>query len=171
MSRLFVNVSPVETLSAFVFWLAVYAVLWYLLTNGTGWAFGIPTIVLASLLAIVLRVRPWCFQLRKLPAFLLFFLHAALGGAVDVARRALHIRCPIAPTWVHYRFTVSDSRVRLLVSACLGLFPGTLASKVESDELHVHVLDETLDWQASVAALERQLNELISPCSSRAGKA
>jgi len=51
--------------------------------------------------------------------------------------------------------------VRLLLSAMVGLLPGTLASRVDADEMRVHVLDERLPWQATVAELERRLERLL----------
>lgn len=158
-----------NSLPAFLFWLLVYAALWYVLAGGAGWAFGVPTVFLACLLAVYLKAQPCRIQLRHLPVFLLFFLRSALVGGADVARRAVHVRCPIAPAWVHYRFQSHDSRVRLLVSAIVGLFPGTLASKIEGDQMHVHVLDKNSDWQNTVAQLEEKLTQLLPPERTHSG--
>lgn len=160
----------VNSLPAFLFWLVVYAALWYVLAGGGGWAFGIPTVLLACLLAVYLQAQPWRIQLRHLPFFLFFFLRSALVGGADVARRAVHVRCPIAPAWVHYRFRSHDSQVRLLVSAIVGLFPGTLASKIEGDRMHVHVLDKNAGWQSTVRELEDKLTHLLPLEDNHSGR-
>lgn len=162
-----------KLLPALSCWLLVYGVLWYVLSGGAGWAFGAPCVGLASLLAVYLQrqsQQPRGIQPRHLPLFLLFFIRSALRGGLDVAHRALHPRCPIAPAWVRYPFTTDNSGVRLLVSAIIGLFPGTLASKIDGDELWVHVLDETADWRSTVEKLEQQLAQLLSATQHQAGK-
>lgn len=163
MSKLSANRPSFGSLSAFAYWLLAYLVLWYFLASGAGWAFGIPSAVLASLVAVYLRLQPWRIRIRHLPSFLFFFLRSAVMGAADVARRSVQVRLPIAPAWVRYRFVASDSRVRLLVSAIIGLFPGTLASRIENDELHVHILDESVDWQSTTEKLEQKLMQLLCP--------
>ncbi len=168
MSPLFDNRFPSEAFKSMVFWLMACSGLWGVLAGGEGWAFGLPVIGLATGLALYLGLRPWNVRLLRLPGFVVFFLRSAMGGALDVAWRALHRRCPIAPSWVRYRFHADDPRVRLLVSAMIGLFPGTLASEIEGDELHVHLLTERDGWRDSIAALERRLSDLLPASGGRA---
>lgn len=163
-------VRKAQLIRGFLFWLLMHAGLWYLLTNGDGWEIGIPSACLASLLALHLELRPWRLRLLYLPLFLGFFMRAAFAGAADVARRSLLPTCAIAPEWVRYRFIVADPRVRLLVSAVIGLFPGTLASKIDGDELHLHILDRGgIDWRINVMQLEQQLTRLLLPAPASAG--
>lgn len=145
----------------FAFWSALSAALWLLLAEGKGWQFGLPTVLLAAGLAVFLDLEPWAFRLLRMPAFLWFFLRSTFHGAVDVARRAISPRCPIAPSWLRYEFTSNDPRVRLLASAIIGLFPGTLAAKIEGDYLLIHVLDERTDWCPTIAELERELSAVL----------
>jgi multicomponent Na+:H+ antiporter subunit E len=100
-------------------------------------------------------------RLGALPAFLGFFLKHMLLGGWDVARRALQPRCPLQPAWHPYSLSSQSPRVRLLLSALVGLLPGTLASRIEGDEMRVHVLDERLPWQATVVDLEQRLERLL----------
>lgn len=151
------------SLPTLAFWLFAYTALWVLLTDNAGWSFGVPTVCFASLLAVYLDLRPWRFRLAALPSFLIFFVRFALLGATDVARRSLHRSCPIAPAWVRYRLSIPDPRERLILSAMVGLFPGTLASRVQNDELHLHILDETADWQSAIVGLEQRFKQLRSP--------
>jgi len=144
-----------------LFWSLLYTALWALFAAGQGWVLGVPTITLAVALSLWLGLRPMTLRLAALPAFLGFFLKHMLLGGWDVARRALRPRCPLQPAWHPYPLTSQSPRVRLLLSAMVGLLPGTLASRVDADEMRVHVLDERLPWQATVAELERRLERLL----------
>lgn len=150
-----------ETAWRFAYWSAVCAAFWTLLSEGKGWTFGVPTILLAAAAAVALDLQPWTFRPLRLPAFLWFFLRSTFDGAVDVARRSVSPGLPIAPSWLRYEFTSEDPQVRLLASAFVGLFPGTLAAKVDGDCLYVHVLDERTDWCPTIAELERELSAVL----------
>ena len=63
--------------------------------------------------------------------------------------------------------TSRSPRVRLLLSALVGLLPGTLSSRIEGDHMQVHVLDERLAWQPTVAELERWLERLLGGLERR----
>ena len=144
-----------------LFWSLIYAALWALFAAGQGWLLGVPTVALAVALSLWLGLRPLGMRLGALPAFLGFFLKHMLLGGWDVARRALQPRCPLQPAWHPYSLCSQSPRVRLLLSALVGLLPGTLASRIEGDEMRVHVLDERLPWQATVADLEQRLERLL----------
>ena len=70
---------------------------------------------------------------------------------------------PLQPAWLDYTLTSSSSQVRLVLSALVGLLPGTLASQVQGDRMRVHVLDERQPWEATVHSLERRLERLLAP--------
>jgi len=144
-----------------LFWSLLYTALWSLFAVGEGWLLGVPSIALAVALSLWLGLRPMAMRLIALPGFLGFFLKHMLLGGWDVARRALQPRCPLQPAWHPYPLRSRSPRVRLLLSALVGLLPGTLASRVDADELRVHVLDERLPWQTTVAELERRLERLL----------
>jgi len=142
-------------------WLLAYAALWALFSEGRGWLVGIPAVLLATWLSLRLGLQPWRLRWRALPGFLGFFLwHMTIGG-IDVARRALGSPRRVAPAWAGYRLASRVPRVRLLLSALVGLLPGTLASRIEGDVLRVHVLDATQAWEPTVAELERRLQRLF----------
>ncbi|MCF7201326.1 Na+/H+ antiporter subunit E [Pseudomonas oligotrophica] len=144
-------------------WLLAGAALWALFSGGDGWLLGLPTVLLATLLALRLGRRPLRLRWRALPGFLAFFLRHMLLGGWDVACRALGPRGRVAPQWHDYRLGEGSPRVRLLLSALVGLLPGTLASRVDGDTLRVHVLDSHQPWQPTVKALERRLAALVQP--------
>lgn len=148
-------------------WTALYAALWALFAEGRGWSLGLPVVALAVALSLWLGLRPPWLRLAALPGFVGFFCKHMLAGGWDVARRALQPRCPLQPAWHDYRLACGSPRVRLLLSALVGLLPGTLASGVEGDRMRVHVLDERLPWRATIAELERRLERLLGAQGER----
>lgn len=144
-----------------LFWSLIYTALWALFAAGQGWTLGAPTIALAVALSLRLGLRPLAMHPIALPAFLGFFLKHMLLGGWDVARRALQPRCPLQPAWHPYPLVSQSPRVRLLLSAMVGLLPGTLASRIDGQQMRVHVLDERLPWQATIAELEGHLERLL----------
>lgn len=161
MSGFFTKRPAFRDLPRVAFWLFASAVLWTLLSDASGWAFGIPSVLLATFFALFLNTEPLIVRFSYLPGFLIFFFRAGWNGAVDVARRSVMPRCPIDPEWVRYRFREKDARVRLLVSAIIGLCPGTLASRIEDDRLCVHVLDTSIEWEETAAGLESKLARVL----------
>ncbi|GAB3381258.1 Na+/H+ antiporter subunit E [Azotobacter armeniacus] len=141
-------------------WALLYTVLWALLAEGRGWELGAPMVLLATGLAVWLGLPLLRVHLPALPGFVLFFVMHMFAGGWDVARRALHPRLPLSPAWLDYPLACRSPRVRLLLSALIGLLPGTLSSQVDGDCLRVHVLDRRQAWQATVAELERRLARL-----------
>ncbi len=146
---------------AFVSWLILHGALWWLLTGGHGWAFGLAFAVSAAALSLYLSRSPLPLRLHRLPGFVAMFCRELLSAGWDVARRALHPRLPLAPQWLDYPLQSRDFHVRLVLSAMVGLLPGTLSSRFEDDILWVHVIDATQPWQDTVAALEQALANLL----------
>lgn len=141
--------------------LATWLTLWALLSNNQGWAFGVPLAFMAAWVAWRVSLHAEPIHLQHLPAFLGFFIAELFIGGWDVARRALDPRLPIAPQWVEYRMVSEEPRVQLLLSAMVGLLPGTLAADFQGQTLHMHALDHRQDWHATVARLERKLERLL----------
>lgn len=144
-----------------LFWFALFALLWMLLSANAGWYLGLPFVLGASTVALALGLHPWRLRLRHLPGFVLFFLIYSLLGALDVARRTLRPRCRIQPGWAEYTMQTSDPRQQLLLSAIIGLLPGTLASRIDGQSLTLHLLDTSADWQGSAQRLEQHLIRLL----------
>lgn len=148
-------------------WALLYGALWAVFTGGSGWLLGVPGILLSVGLSLWLGIRPWRPSLTALPGFLWFFLCRMVMGGWDVARRALHPRCPLQPAWHQYSFASQSPQMRLLLSAMVGLLPGTLVSRIDGDQMQVHVLDERLPWRATVAELEQRLEWLFGASGKR----
>lgn len=143
-------------------WLLLYSLLWYLLSGGQGWELGLASAFLATAAALKLQLQPSRIHYLRLPGFLLFFSQKVIAGAWDVARRTVHPGCPLNPAWVVYELNASTSvAAGSLCSAMVGLLPGTLASKLDKRQMHLHILDDRQPWQPTVAKLEQQLDQLL----------
>lgn len=143
-------------------WAFIYAVLWALFSEGSGWSLGAPSVLLAASVSVWLGMRPWQLSLIVLPGFIVFFLGRMVVGGWDVAVRALHPRRPLQPAWLEYSMHSDSPRVRLLLSGLVGLLPGTLASRVDGARMRVHVLDQRQDWEPTVRELEHRLVRLLA---------
>lgn len=143
-------------------WALIYAALWALFTEGGGWSIGAPTVLLAAVISLWLGMRPWHPSLSALPGFIGFFLAKMAVGGWDVATRALHPHRSLQPVWLSYRLHTSSPKVRLILSALVGLLPGTVASRVDGDRMRVHVLDERQSWEPTVRELERRLEAMLA---------
>jgi multicomponent Na+:H+ antiporter subunit E len=139
----------------------VYVSVWLLLSGADGWAFGLIFALAATVLSLWLRMPFPRLRLLYLPVFLGFFLMEVLLGAWDVARRALHPGMPLDPAWVTHVLKCTDPGVRLALSAMVGLMPGTLASHMDDDTLHLHVLDQSQAWRLPVQKMEMHLARLF----------
>ncbi|MGD8174555.1 Na+/H+ antiporter subunit E [Marinimicrobium sp. ARAG 43.8] len=145
----------------FIRWLLLFAALWAVISGAEGWAFGVPASLAAATLAWRLPL-PWpSLRWRHLPAFIAFFLRELTLGAWDVARRILHPRVPIDPAWHTYSLHSHNPRVHLMLSALVGLLPGTMASHFDNGILHLHILDSRQPWSSTVARLEWHLERLL----------
>lgn len=147
--------------TAFFGWCLTFALLWALLAGGQGWGFGGIAVVAASAMAVWLKPAVRLPGWRSLPAFLWFFLRSAVHGGWDVAIRAWQPSLPIHPDWVEYEMRSEDARVRLMLSAMVGLLPGTLASHYDGSRLVIHALDSRQEWAATVETLETHLIQLL----------
>lgn len=145
-----------------------YALIWLVLSNNQGWGFGLVTIALAVLCALSAKLTVPRMAWRHLPAFLGFFLSRMLVGGVDVARRTLRSKPDVEPGWVQHSLASSSPFDRLLLSAMTGLFPGTLAARIDGDIMLVHALDTRRDWQDDLVVLEKHLTRLFPPTETAA---
>lgn len=142
-------------------WLVVYILVWALLSRNQGWGVGLLFITLATWLSYrlaipVLRINP-----LQLPGFCVYFLRKLMAGGIDVALRTIRKQPAIRAGWVHYPLKSDSARVRLILSALIGLLPGTFAARMENRQLLIHALDTDTDWESGVAELESRLHNLL----------
>lgn len=144
-----------------LYWLVLFALIWLLLSGGSGWLLGSLSVLGAATLSVWLGLRPIRLRLKYLPGFVFFFAKALISGGWDVAKRALLPSMPLSPAWLDYPLTAQSPRVRLVFSAMVGLLPGTFSSGYQNDVMAVHVLDQRHPWEDTARQLEHHLMRLL----------
>lgn len=137
------------------------ALFWLAFAGLEGWGFALGAVLLGAFLGARLQGSGPRWRWQYLPGVVVYFLRAMVYGAWDVAWRALHPRCPVDPGWTTYQLSEQAADVQVLLSALIGLLPGTLAACIEEGQMRVHVLDRGQDWQPVVAGLEWRLQRLL----------
>lgn len=140
----------------------LFALLWWLLSEGdaSSWSIGLPLVILATLLSAQLA-PPIPHSLVGLLRFIPFFITHSLRGGVDVAWRAIHPSLPIAPILVDYPLRLSDEQARVFLANTASLLPGTLSVRLESNNLHLHVLDGSGNYHKELQILEHRVAALF----------
>ncbi len=130
--------------------------LWLGLFGGRELLFGALAIVAAVTMSrMVVPLQRMSFSATGFGRFATHFIIQSLAGGIDVARRALHPRCPLTPgTWV-YEMRLPPGQGRILFIGCIGLLPGTVGRAVQGDQLWVHSLSG--DPQKQLVALEQRV--------------
>jgi len=143
-------------------WLLLFALLWWVLTEGRpdAWTLGSLFVLLgvASAAAVSIDRGRWRagtkLSLIGLLRLAPHFLWQSLSGSVDVALRALRPRPALDPALIVYRLRLPAGPAPVLLASIISLTPGTLAFVV-GGSLHIHILDiEDLD-EARLQQLER----------------
>lgn len=123
---------------------------------GAGIIVGVFAAVAATLLSLRLlpparrAPRPWPLLL-----FLLRFAVQSIVAGLDIARRALDPRLPLAPGLLRQPTALPDGTRRALFGAMTGQVPGTLpVGGGEPDHLLIHCLDRHQDVARAFAADE-----------------
>jgi multicomponent Na+:H+ antiporter subunit E len=136
------------------------ALVWHALTDGSAssWAIGAPVVLAAAAASLALAPQPFP-RLRLLPllAFVPFFVVQSVRGGADVAWRALRPAMPLSPAFTTFSLTPMSPGERIAFALIVSLLPGTLSARLEADELRVHVLDEGLSNDRSLARLSARL--------------
>ena len=146
----------------FFFRTLVFALLWWILTQGAvnSWLVGAPVVVLAVLASgWLLPTISW--SLPGIVGFVPFFLWRSLYGGVDVARRALHPKLPISPVLFDYRWRLPPGLPRVFMANTVSLLPGTLSAELDKEHLRVHVLDQGGDFITELSAIEERVASLF----------
>lgn len=144
--------------------LGVLGALWAGLVGGDseGLALGLAVVPAAVWLSLRLMppsrgLRPWRV-LGLLPGF----YGRSIVGGLDVARRAVDPRLPLAPGWLVQRVDLAPGG-RVGLGAAVSLMPGTLAAGCDGDRLLVHVLDRDADPAAALEGEVARLARLHTP--------
>lgn len=137
------------------------AVLWWILAGLD--ALLEPLALLAVLLAGAASLalptgRPLTPRPQAIPGLIVYFLRASFLGGIDIARRALDPKLPIAPDFIEYRADLPHGPPLTLFMAVLSLLPGTLSVRLEGRLLTVHVLDRHGHPEIALRELERRIH-------------
>lgn len=157
--------------------LVVFAVIWWLLTEGAGqWIYGVPVISALTVATLVLnppvrsRRQSLRVRIRALCGVLSWFLVQSVAGAVDVARRALRRSVDVAPADEIMTVRLKSPVGRVLLADLASLTPGSLAVDLTAaDErsgdhlLQLHVLHHEIDVVGKLARLQDLLIDLLDP--------
>lgn len=150
---------------AFATRLVLFAGLWWAFADGSVANPGLAGVVVLGAAAASLRLtRPSAWRLAPagLLRFVLFFLGRSMMAGVDVARRAVDPRLPIAPGVLSYRTALPAGAPRACFAAVVSLLPGTLSVGLVADRLEVHALDVRDDVRAHLEALERRIAAIFT---------
>lgn len=144
-------------------WTFSFAALWVALVGPTldGWYAAV--LGVAGAVGIMLwlqrnapRERPVLRPLavlRSLP----YAAVQALGGGIDVARRAFSPSLPLAPEMIRYPLRLPAGPARTLFVNVTSLLPGTFSAEIQGDEVAVHLLADTGDTLERLQELERRV--------------
>ncbi len=160
------ELTPVGSVMAYLQagWLRAvfFALVWWVLTDGDmgSWLIGLPLVLVATLVSVSL-LPGFSISLLGTVRFVPFFLWHSLRGGVDVAKRVLHPELPISPAMVCYRWRLPPGLSRVFMANVVSLLPGTLSAELEAEQLHVHVLDQTADFDSEMPLLEERVAQMF----------
>jgi len=141
---------------------SLLAALWLVLAEGdlSGWWFGAPVVLLAVYLSLRLlppvRLKPLAL-LRFFP----LFVWLSLGGAWDVALRALRPSRPLQPGLADFETRLDEGLPRIFFANVVSLLPGTLSADLRDSTVVVHLLDDSPAVRQSLATLEEAVVRLF----------
>jgi multicomponent Na+:H+ antiporter subunit E len=145
---------------------AAYGFLWWALTEGRGaTGFGAAIVGVVTVISLWLAPPGGGRRWRALPGFLAWFAKESLRGGIDVARRALHPRLPLAPGFIDHPWRLAHTPARVLMANLVSLLPGTLTVEFRDSGLRVHVIDRGLAVAAELDDLEARIARLLEPAS------
>ena len=124
----------------------IFALLWVTLTGGSADALIYGGFAVAAATLLSLRLYPVDqpgIVLWHVAGFLPRFLAHAFMGGLDVARRALDPRLPIAPGWVRAQLTNRNEAAGVLLGGVVSILPGSLAAGLGDAAMDVHLLNVT----------------------------
>ncbi|MFN3750305.1 MAG: Na+/H+ antiporter subunit E [Thiobacillus sp.] len=157
------NIRP-TTLRAVLWRIALFAVLWWALTDGRpgSWGVGGVSVALATAASVYL-LPPLETRVSRigLLRFLAFFVLQSLHGGVQVAAFALRPRPGLKPGLQEVRLRLPAGLGRILLVSTLSLLPGTLSVELDGDRLCLHVLDDTAPTEREVRVAEDRLAHLL----------
>ncbi len=142
-----------------------FAFLWWVLAEGRPHTWGLALAGVAAGCVLSLRLLPPRRQgisLLALLAFAAFFLWHSARGGLQVAAMALRPRLDLVPTLLELPLSLAPGAPRVLMTAAIGLMPGTLGVCLEGEQLRLHVLDGRLPAAAEARALQARIARIFA---------
>jgi len=143
---------------------AILALLWWIIVQGQvgSWLIGLPAVALAAAASVYFGGADLPrISLAGLSRFIVFFLRESVRGGFDVARRTLAPRLRIQPGFKNYRIRLNEPWARVLFINCISLLPGTLAARLDGDQVELHLLDAGEDPAPDLIRLEQAIARLF----------
>jgi multicomponent Na+:H+ antiporter subunit E len=142
----------------------LFASLWWISAEGRqdAWGMGLLAIVAATAASLaLLPPEKNRISIGGLFGFLGFFMMQSAKGGAQVAAMALRPRLDLRPAVIELSLSLPPGLPRILMTAVLGLMPGTVGVRLAGDRLRVHVLDKRLPVAAEAAALETHIARMF----------
>ncbi|SFP39860.1 Na+/H+ antiporter subunit E [Tranquillimonas alkanivorans] len=142
---------------------------WLILTSADPGAYAVGAVTVAAATWLSFRLRsPRASPVNLLRAASLLpgFLWQSLLGGVDVARRALDPRLPLAPGWFVLPARLREGSPRVVLGGEFSLLPGTLVAGTRKDRFLVHVLDRTRPVEREFEAGQEEMREVFREVGS-----
>ena len=145
---------------------ALFAFLWWVLTEGDSrsWLIGVPVVLAAAAATVALNPSSrWRLSLAGLAGFVPHFLWRSIVGSFDVAWRAFHPSLPISPALIRYPLGLpADGPARVFFAGVVNLLPGTLSAELHDDSMTIHLLNgESPSARADLRRLEQKVGALF----------
>lgn len=141
-----------------------FAALWWVLAEGSAeaWWLGLAAVAVATAASVaVLPPRRGAFHFQAASGFVGYFLWQSVRGGAQVAAMALRPRIDLRPAMVELTLALPPGAPRVLITAALGLMPGTVGVRLDGERLKIHVLDERFPVVEEARKLEARIARLF----------
>ena len=151
--------------SGFLYRVALFALLWWILTLGeaSSWWWGVPVVLLAAWMSSLFPGPSWRWHWRPLMRLLPRFLLLSARGGWEVAVLALSSRHQLNTRLVDYTWCcLPEGPPQLFMASLINLIPGTLTLRPLPDQdcLHVHILNYRPSTLTTLQRLEIDVADL-----------
>lgn len=155
---------PLSAVRAVLWRSALFALLWWALTDGRTDSWGVGAVSILGAVALSLNLLPpvptYVSRIGLL-RFLLFFIVQSLRGSTQVAWFALRPRPALRPGIHEIALRLPEGIGRVLLANTLSLLPGTLSVELEGNHLSLHVLDVEAPTRAQVRRAETRVAHML----------
>lgn len=143
---------------------ALFAGLWWILAESRldTWWLGLAAVAAGVGASLALAPPGQSgFSIPGLVLFIGYFLLHSIRGGAQVAAIALRPRLDLRPDLVEIPISLPPGLPRVVLTATLGLMPGTASVSLDGERLLVHVLDRGQPVLQETRDLERQVARMF----------